>query len=147
MVKPIVCKFKYYHVQIDFICCNKFCEIGVFTDFIDVKRIRDIEDKLRTYHNEYGATMLYAIVKVSRVYEEGIIRFAYEKEYNLVNPGNKIPVDYVECMVGRERQIWKSKYRLMDFIKNDILKNAFDYLKDKTFVDSDTGKTFKLKCV
>ena len=33
MVKPIVCEFKNYFVRFDFINCNKFGEIGVFTDY------------------------------------------------------------------------------------------------------------------
>lgn len=53
MVKPIVCKFKNYFVRFDFINCNKFGEIGVFTDYIEVDKINDIKNKLDNYHKEY----------------------------------------------------------------------------------------------
>lgn len=100
MVKPITCNFIYYHIEFNFININKLGDIGVFTDSMNVDKISEIQDKIRNLRKEFGNTVLYAFVKIYRVYEEKIKRYAFKKQYNFVCPNEKVPDDFLNYLIN-----------------------------------------------
>ena len=131
MVKPLVCNFKYYLVNFNFISCNKFGELGVYSDYMYIDKVNRIKDELRKYNKFDNVAILYAFTEISRVYEHDIIKRAFTKEYNFVNPKEKIPQEYDYLIT---KNIFLQTHKICDEKKEKILKDASNLLKDKTLM-------------